>query len=1516
MRESLRKSGIDIIGDVQWGTHFCQFYQTKEDLIDILVPYFKAGLENNELCVWITSKPLEVEEAKEAIKRAVPDIDVYLEKGQIEIIPYTHGYLKEGIFDPQRVVNDWVEKINQALARGYDGLRASGDNRWLEKEGWNGFVDYENKVDAVVGKHHVIALCPYYLDMCSTAEIVDVISNHQFALIKREGKWERIENSGRRRAEKEAIQAAKNWEYTFDAVPDLIAITDDKDRIIRANRAMAARLGITPEECAELACYRVIHGTDKPPSFCLHQQLLKDRAKHTTEICEDCLGGNFLVSTSPLYDSEEKLTGSVYVARDIAKRKQEEHRIRRYNRILEGINRILSNVVQAKTEEELGEACLSVALEITGSEFGFIIEMGADGLLHDVAKSELAWEQCRMYDKTGHVRLPSNYVVHGLYGSVVINGKSFFTNEPQSHPDSVDLPDGHPPIKSFLGVPLIQDGKAIGSIAVANREGGYRYEQQEDLEAIAPAMVQALQRKKAEQERRQAEEKFAKAFYGNAADMVITRAKDGIIIDANDRWLRATGYSRDEVIGRSINDDLHIWADLEKRNEMVRDLRKFGSIRGLEMEFINKNGTRRVALLFLQRMVLDGKVAILSSSLDITKQKEAEEALRKSEKRFRSLIEQAPVAIAIDRHGLIDYANPQYLEMFRIDSLDDIRGRPFLEVFAPQERMRAKEGWRRIQLGLPEPLENEFVGMRRDGTQFPFCVAVSRIELGGESVNIVFLTDITERKQAEHQLSNELARATGLYELYTRSSNLSDRELYDFALNQAVKITDSTIGFFHLVSEDEKEIILTTWNQEALRSCTAGNEGHYPIEKAGNWVDCVRLKRPVVYNDFPSSPNQKGLPAGHAAVKRFMSVPVTENGKVRIIFGVGNKVDEYDDRDVVQLQLVANELHKIMKLRRIENEVRESEAFLRDIMENVSDAIFVKDREARMILANTAYYRLMGKSPEEVLNKTAADFHLPEIARKLAEDDKRVMETGKGTTLEERIFTSHGWRILQTVKAPYYDGQGNIIGLIGAARDITERKKAEEALKKAHGNLEKLVEERTAELEKAYNSLKESEIGLAEAQKMAHIGNWDWNLVNGGGYWSNELYHIFGRSPQKSAPFYDELFNYIHPDDREYVEKSIQNGLKEGPKSGIDYRIVLANGEERTVHSQAEVIFDEQKIPVRVKGIVQDITERKRIEAELELVARLPQENPDPVMRLNQGRIINYANPSAQVLLTDWGSAISKEAPREITELSVAALGDGIRRKLECTYANRIYMIDIAPFPGAGYVNLYAHDITESKKAKEALEKIDKIRIKEIHHRIKNNLQVISSLLDLQAEKFRNKEVLEAFRESQNRVTSMSLIHEELYKGEGNDTLNFSAYLQKLVESLFQTYSLSSKNVRLCMDLEENTLFNMDVAVPLGIIVNELVSNSLKHAFAENKEGEVRIKLRREEKGNEMHKSFFSLSISDNGKGIPESIKLESLESLGLQLVNILVDQLDGKTELKRTHGTEFRITFNVAERS
>jgi PAS domain S-box-containing protein len=233
------------------------------------------------------------------------------------------------------------------------------------------------------------------------------------------------------------------------------------------------------------------------------------------------------------------------------------------------------------------------------------------------------------------------------------------------------------------------------------------------------------------------------------------------------------------------------------------------------------------------------------------------------------------------------------------------------------------------------------------------------------------------------------------------------------------------------------------------------------------------------------------------------------------------------------------------------------------------------------------------------------------------------------------------------------------------------------------------------------------------------------------------------------------------------------------------------------------------------------------------------------------------------------------------------------------------------------------YDITERKETEEFLAKMEIARKQEIHHRIKNNLQVISSLLDLQAEQFRNKEcirdseVLEAFRVSQDRVISMALIHEELYKGEGFETLNFSPYIQELAEKLFQTYSFGDKDIRLKLDLAENTFFDMDIAIPLGIIVNELVTNSFKHAFPDKKEGEIRIKLNREENGEyeiEDCSSTFNLSVSDNGVGIPEDFDIEDVESLGMQLVTTLVDQLDGEFELKRNNGTEFDIRFTVTE--
>ncbi len=826
------------------------------------------------------------------------------------------------------------------------------------------------------------------------------------------------------------------------------------------------------------------------------------------------------------------------------KRKQEEHRIQRYNKVLEGINRIFGSIVKAETKEELGIACLYVALDVTGSQIGFVGEVGADGLMHDLAISNSGWDECLMYDKTGHRRLPGEHILQGLYGRVINSGKSFFTNDARAHPDSIGVPEGHPPLRSFIGVPLILDGKTIGILGVANREGGYNPEQQEDLEAIAPAVVQVLQRKREEQEREKAEkslhvsESKYRLLYEKSLDGILLTSPDGTILSANPQACRMFGMVEYEIIQAG-------------REGLV---------------------------------VKDEKLAAALEERDLTGQCRAELTFRR------------------------------------------------------------KDG-------------STFVG---DVTSNLFTDADGSIKTS------MIIRDITERKQLEEQLRQR--------------------------------------------AEELKTIMEV-------------------------------VPTPILIGHDPRGENV----TGNRMANRFYEARPGEN---------------------------------------ISASVSKDRRF------------FCKGREL-----------------------TAKELPIQQAAL----EDMDVRD------LEINLLLPSGKRRTVTISAsPLYDTDGHVRGSVGSFIDITGRKEAEAKLKETLDNLEKLVKERTAKLEKACDSLKESENGLAEAQRIAHFGNWDWDIVNNRVYWSDENYRIFGRNPQEFGATYDDFLSYVHPEDRDYVNSAVKEALN-GKTYSIDHRIVLLNGEEHVVHEQGEVTFDKKGIPVRMRGVVQDITERRRTE--------------------------------------------------------------------------------------------------------EALARIEKMRVKEIHHRIKNNLQVVSSLLDLQADTFshletcKTPEVVEAFMESQNRVISMALIHEELYKGEGVDCLDFAAYLGKLTGDLFSSHNPGNRDVSFKLDLEQVHL-SMDTSIPLGIIVNELVSNSFKHAFSAEGKGEIRIKLRKTRTfadkenlsnpyGNRPDKENFRymLAVSDNGKGIPEDIDFQDTDSLGLQLVRVLVEQIDGCMELRRNQGTEFMIRFNNLEK-
>jgi DNA-binding CsgD family transcriptional regulator len=190
--EALRKPDIKFLGDVARGTHACLFYETNEDLLDTVVPYFKAGLESKEFCLWAISEPLSEEDAIRALRRGIPGFDRYLADRSIEILPGREWYLGDR-FDLQRITGGWLEKLRGARARGYRALRVSGNAFWLGTKHWKDFCAYERELEALIDGQPVSMLCTYPLAASRAADIMEVSFAHQFAIARRKGRWEFID---------------------------------------------------------------------------------------------------------------------------------------------------------------------------------------------------------------------------------------------------------------------------------------------------------------------------------------------------------------------------------------------------------------------------------------------------------------------------------------------------------------------------------------------------------------------------------------------------------------------------------------------------------------------------------------------------------------------------------------------------------------------------------------------------------------------------------------------------------------------------------------------------------------------------------------------------------------------------------------------------------------------------------------------------------------------------------------------------------------------------------------------------------------------------------------------------------------------------------------------------------------------------------------------------------------------------------------------------------------------------
>lgn len=487
---------------------------------------------------------------------------------------------------------------------------------------------------------------------------------------------------------------------------------------------------------------------------------------------------------------------------------------------------------------------------------------------------------------------------------------------------------------------------------------------------------------------------------------------------------------------------------------------------------------------------------------------------------------------------------------------------------------------------------------------------------------------------------------------------------------------------------------------------------------------------------------------------------------------------------------------------------------------------------------------------------------------------------------------------------PYRDKkEKKITRITGFIQDITREKNLQETLKEKETYYRRMIDKA---VEGFFQSTPDGRFIKANSAMAKILGYASpQQLIN---------------SPQPLAEV-----SYVHPEKRQEYLKLMQ---EKGEVKGFIFQIRRPDGRICWLLENARAIKNKKGQILYFEGHVQDITQMKEIErALLESQARLESlidAAPDLVyFKDNEGKylIINRAfektfdRKKEEILgrrdedILPVGLARQcQKSDKEVFTTRKTIVQEEILEKEE----DQIIIFETIKSPVlaadgsiVGLVGI-SRDITSRKKAEAELRSLlqeKETLLREIHHRVKNNMQVISSLLNLQAQKLEDPKARQALKECQERIRSMSLIHDRLYQQESLHQVEFSSYLRSLASYLFHAYQIDANLIRLRFETEEVVL-NLNTAIPCGLIINELVTNALKHAFAPGQKGEIVITLKKKKEGE------FLLGVKDNGRGLPSDIDLSQPRTLGLEIVTILVNQINGHLELKVNGGTEFLIRF------
>lgn len=573
------------------------------------------------------------------------------------------------------------------------------------------------------------------------------------------------------------------------------------------------------------------------------------------------------------------------------------------------------------------------------------------------------------------------------------------------------------------------------------------------------------------------------------------------------------------------------------------------------------------------------------------------------------------------------------------------------------------------------------------------------------------------------------------------------------------------------------------------------------------------------------------------------------------------------------------------------------------LVENSSDIVMRFDRQLRHVYTNDAVKKLLGMDPKTFLGKTHSELNFPEdkstfFEKSITECFETRQPVRKEFTLEiEGVIKHFDWKLIPEFNS---DDKG-VKTVLSTARDMSDWVSAKSELKNQSKFLEGVIQ------------------GLPSALF--------WKDVDGKYLGCNNNFaNLAGKSPEELIGNTDYVQPWkMHADFYTACDEKVM--VTGEAMENVEEQIINTDGQIFEILTNKVPLFNESNEVIGIMGVFTDITKLKK--------AKINLENSESRFRnlfnnmSNGVSIFETKDNGSHFIFKDFNEAaeiIEGLSKVEVLGKEISSIFPGIEDFGLLDVFKRVYKTGVPEFhpisyykdgriegwrynyvyriPSMEIVTVY-DDVTEQKESEEKLRdsiKEKEILLKEVHHRVKNNLQIISSLFSLTSSKVENENDRRVFMESQNRIKSIALIHETIYGTSDLANVDFQKYTTDLVSNLLGTFGILPGQIHPKIDVTEAE-FDIDVAIPCGMIINELITNSLKHAFSYGEKGEVKVNLN-------VKNNFYILEVSDDGKGLSKDFDIYDTDSLGLQIVATLVNQLSGVLDINGDNGTKYTIKF------